>query len=168
MARDPNEAGVVIRDVTGFLEACTEVTALQVISPEFDLFVCDFAALLKYPTACFLPLSNPPQVLAHHHVFLSRTALSQRQWLRFAMVMGLSFLHSCNFSSNHRLAATLGAKSSFSKLPKRSVMTANISQLCGLIADPQEPMALRLSSNLMIGVARWAFIPSHAVFCCAC
>ncbi|KAI0692763.1 Rec8 like protein-domain-containing protein [Cytidiella melzeri] len=52
------------------------------------------------------------------------------------------------------LAATLGAKSSFSKLPKRSVMTANISQLCGLIAEPQEPLALRLSSNLMIGVAR--------------
>ncbi|PIL31935.1 hypothetical protein GSI_06639 [Ganoderma sinense ZZ0214-1] len=53
-----------------------------------------------------------------------------------------------------RLAATLGAKSSFKKLPKRSVLTADISQLCGLIAEPPEPLALRLSSNLMIGVAR--------------
>jgi meiotic recombination protein REC8, fungi type len=44
-------------------------------------------------------------------------------------------------------------------------MTANISQLCGLIADPQEPLALRLSSNLMIGVARQAFTPvSRCVF----
>ncbi|OCH96110.1 hypothetical protein OBBRIDRAFT_718943 [Obba rivulosa] len=50
--------------------------------------------------------------------------------------------------------ATLGAKSSFKKLPKRSVMTADISQLCDLIAEPSEPLALRLSSNLMIGVAR--------------
>ncbi|RPD62913.1 hypothetical protein L227DRAFT_497993 [Lentinus tigrinus ALCF2SS1-6] len=48
------------------------------------------------------------------------------------------------------LAATLGAKSSFKKLPKRSVLTADISELCKLIAEPPEPLALRLSSNLMI------------------
>lgn len=53
-----------------------------------------------------------------------------------------------------RLAATLGSKSTFKKLPKRSVLTADISQLCNLIADPSEPLALRLSSNLMVGVAR--------------
>ena len=53
-----------------------------------------------------------------------------------------------------RLAATLGSKSSFKKLPKRSVLTANITQLCDLIAEPVEPLALRLSSNLMVGVAR--------------
>ncbi|KAJ7071043.1 Rec8 like protein-domain-containing protein [Mycena amicta] len=52
------------------------------------------------------------------------------------------------------LAATLGSKSTFKKLPKRSVLSADISQLCDLIADPEEPLALRLSSNLMIGVAR--------------
>ncbi|KAJ7092714.1 Rec8 like protein-domain-containing protein [Mycena epipterygia] len=52
------------------------------------------------------------------------------------------------------LAATLGSKSTFKKLPKRSVLTADISQLCDLIATPAEPLALRLSSNLMIGVAR--------------
>ncbi|RPD82524.1 hypothetical protein L226DRAFT_565089 [Lentinus tigrinus ALCF2SS1-7] len=52
------------------------------------------------------------------------------------------------------LAATLGAKSSFKKLPKRSVLTADISELCKLIAEPPEPLALRLSSNLMIGAAR--------------
>ncbi|KAG2159848.1 uncharacterized protein EDB93DRAFT_1074203 [Suillus bovinus] len=47
------------------------------------------------------------------------------------------------------LAATLGSKSAFKKLPKRSVLTADISQLCDLIASPSEPLALRLSSNLM-------------------
>ena len=53
-----------------------------------------------------------------------------------------------------RLAATLGARSSFKKLPKRDVMGADIAQLCDLIAEPVEPLALRLSSNLMVGVAR--------------
>ncbi|KAF9229270.1 hypothetical protein BS17DRAFT_771250 [Gyrodon lividus] len=53
-----------------------------------------------------------------------------------------------------RLAATLGSKSAFRKLPKRSVMTADISQLCELIATPAEPLALRLSSNLLVGAAR--------------
>lgn len=52
------------------------------------------------------------------------------------------------------LAATLGSKSAFKKLPKRSVLTADISQLCDLIASPAEPLALRLSSNLMVGAAR--------------
>ncbi|TRM60286.1 Rec8 like protein-domain-containing protein [Schizophyllum amplum] len=52
------------------------------------------------------------------------------------------------------LAATLGSRSAFKKLPKRSVLTADIAQLCDLIAEPIEPLALRLSSNLMVGVAR--------------
>ncbi|THV04964.1 hypothetical protein K435DRAFT_961677 [Dendrothele bispora CBS 962.96] len=52
------------------------------------------------------------------------------------------------------LAATLGSKSTFKRLPKKSVLTADISQLCDLIAQPEEPLALRLSSNLMVGVAR--------------
>ena len=62
----------------------------------------------------------------------------------------------CNmrFTLDPRLAATLGSKSAFRKLPKRSVLTADISQLCGLISQPAEPLALRLSSNLMFGVVR--------------
>ncbi|KAL1741877.1 Rec8 like protein-domain-containing protein [Schizophyllum fasciatum] len=52
------------------------------------------------------------------------------------------------------LAATLGSRSAFKKLPRRSVLTADITQLCDLIAEPLEPLALRLSSNLMVGVAR--------------
>lgn len=52
------------------------------------------------------------------------------------------------------LAATLGPKSAFRKLPKRSVLSADITQLCELIATPVEPLALRLSSNLLVGAAR--------------
>ncbi|KAF9478528.1 hypothetical protein BDN70DRAFT_933321 [Pholiota conissans] len=52
------------------------------------------------------------------------------------------------------LAATLGSRSAFKKLPKRSVLTADITQLCDQIAEPAEPLALRLSSNLMFGVVR--------------
>ncbi|KAF9456189.1 Rec8 like protein-domain-containing protein [Collybia nuda] len=52
------------------------------------------------------------------------------------------------------LAATLGSKSLHKKLPKRSILSADITRLCDLIAQPTEPMALRLSSNLMVGVAR--------------
>ncbi|KAI9460594.1 Rec8 like protein-domain-containing protein [Lactarius psammicola] len=62
-----------------------------------------------------------------------------------------------------RLAATLGARSSFKKLPKRDVMGADITQLCGLITEPAEPLALRLSSNLMVGVAR-VYKVKHDIF----
>ncbi|KAI9444793.1 Rec8 like protein-domain-containing protein [Lactarius indigo] len=61
------------------------------------------------------------------------------------------------------LAATLGARSSFKKLPKRDVMGADITQLCGLITEPAEPLALRLSSNLMVGVAR-VYKVKHDIF----
>ncbi|KAF8274080.1 Rec8 like protein-domain-containing protein [Lactarius quietus] len=61
------------------------------------------------------------------------------------------------------LAATLGARSSFKKLPKRDVMGADIIQLCGLITEPAEPLALRLSSNLMVGVAR-VYKVKHDIF----
>ncbi|KAG8879121.1 hypothetical protein FRB97_001946 [Tulasnella sp. 331] len=52
------------------------------------------------------------------------------------------------------LAATIGAKASFKKLNKRSIVSADIGKLCDLITNPEEHLALRLSSNLLIGVAR--------------
>jgi hypothetical protein len=70
---------------------------------------------------------------------------------RFCFLPTLSLIDLLLF---YRLAATLGSKSTFKKLPKRSVQTADIAQLCDLIAEPAEPLALRLSSNLMVGVAR--------------
>ena len=58
-----------------------------------------------------------------------------------------------------RLAATLGSTSTLKKLHRRSVLTANIIQLCTLISEPLEPLALRLSSNLMVGVVRYVHGP---------
>lgn len=52
------------------------------------------------------------------------------------------------------LAATIGSKASFKKLNKKSILSADISKLCDMISEPEEPLALRLSSNLLVGVAR--------------
>jgi len=53
-----------------------------------------------------------------------------------------------------RLAATLGSKSSFKKLQKRDILSVNVPKACIFLSDPKEPLALRLSSNLMYGVTR--------------
>ncbi|KAG9006386.1 hypothetical protein FRB90_009953 [Tulasnella sp. 427] len=58
------------------------------------------------------------------------------------------------------LAATIGSKASFKKLNKKSILSADISKLCDMIAEPEEPLALRLSSNLLVGVAR----AQHEIF----
>ena len=46
-------------------------------------------------------------------------------------------------------------------------MTTDISQLCRLIATPAEPLALRLSSNLLVGAARWVPIVNNFTFATA-
>ena len=58
--------------------------------------------------------------------------------------------------SQPRLAATLGSPSNFKMLPRRSILNVNISSLGNLPEQPEEPLVLRLSSNLMIGVTRCA------------
>lgn len=61
------------------------------------------------------------------------------------------------------LAATLGSKSTLKKLTKKSVMTADLSQLCENIAHPSEPLALRLSATLLTGAAR-VYKFKHEIF----
>ena len=53
-----------------------------------------------------------------------------------------------------RLAATLGSKSSFKKLQRRDILSVDVPQACTFLSDADEPLALRLSSNLMYGVTR--------------
>jgi len=49
------------------------------------------------------------------------------------------------------LAATLtGGK----KLAKKEVLSVDIQETCDYIKDPEEPLALRLSSNLLFGVSK--------------
>ncbi|KAI9099511.1 Rec8 like protein-domain-containing protein [Phlyctochytrium arcticum] len=52
------------------------------------------------------------------------------------------------------LAATLGPRHSFRKLSKKEVNGVDVAETCAVLQDPPEPMALRLSSNLMVGVTR--------------
>jgi N terminus of Rad21 / Rec8 like protein len=99
---------------------------------------------------------NPGTTNSPRHVFYLRAPLSTRQWFWSSLVIDPHLLFTLLVMLNaiRRLAATFGARSSFKKLPKRDVMGADIAQLCNLITEPAEPLALRLSSNLMIGVAR--------------
>ncbi|CAE6446172.1 unnamed protein product [Rhizoctonia solani] len=60
------------------------------------------------------------------------------------------------------MAATLG-KTSIGKLNRRNVLSANIAKLCELVAEPAEPLALRLSSNLLVGVVR-VYKVKHDIF----
>lgn len=66
----------------------------------------------------------------------------------------LELNHGYSHRTSSRLAATLGSKSTLKRLTKKSVLTADISHLCDMVAAPAEPLALRLSSNLMVGIAR--------------
>lgn len=49
--------------------------------------------------------------------------------------------------------ATLGPKSR--RVNKKSLAAVEITRTCEIIAEPPEPMALRLSGHLLFGVARW-------------
>lgn len=57
-------------------------------------------------------------------------------------------------SYDFRLAATIGAKSSLRKLQKRDILSVDVPLACTFLSSGDEPLALRLSSNLMYGVTR--------------
>ncbi|KAF9331634.1 hypothetical protein BG006_005518 [Podila minutissima] len=52
------------------------------------------------------------------------------------------------------LAATIGPRSRLSRLSKKEVNGVDIVRTCRDISQPPEPLALRLSSNLLMGVVR--------------
>ncbi|TVY81291.1 Meiotic recombination protein rec8 [Lachnellula suecica] len=52
------------------------------------------------------------------------------------------------------LVATLGKSSSTRKLTRKAITDVDVQKACGTIMEPEAPMALRLQSNLMYGVAR--------------
>lgn len=51
-----------------------------------------------------------------------------------------------------RLMATLGPRNK--KITRKQLATVDLARTCDLIAEPPEPMALRLSGALLVGVAR--------------
>ncbi|BGP21662.1 meiotic recombination protein REC8, fungi type [Rhodotorula toruloides] len=54
------------------------------------------------------------------------------------------------------LAATVGSRggTAVRKLSKKELLSCNVVKACEKVAAPDEPLALRLSSNLMVGIAR--------------
>lgn len=54
-----------------------------------------------------------------------------------------------------RLAATLGPKTK--RITRKQLTGVDLTKTCELIAEPPEPLALRLSGCLLVGVARSAF-----------
>jgi hypothetical protein len=52
-----------------------------------------------------------------------------------------------------RLAATLGPKSKRGP-SKRQILACDVSETCQKIIDPVEPLALRTSAGLLVGVVR--------------
>ncbi|KAK9367990.1 Rec8 like protein-domain-containing protein [Lipomyces kononenkoae] len=50
------------------------------------------------------------------------------------------------------LVATLGSKSSLKRVHRKDILSVSIPDACNLIIHPPQPLALRLSSNLLYGV----------------
>lgn len=53
-----------------------------------------------------------------------------------------------------RLAATIGPKSNARRLGRRDLVAVNVIDTCAYLAQPPQPLSLRLSASLMIGVSR--------------
>ncbi|KAJ1650822.1 hypothetical protein IWQ61_008469 [Dispira simplex] len=52
------------------------------------------------------------------------------------------------------LAATVGSKSRLRKLSKQEIVRVNVQRACHYVQKPPEPLALRLTSNLLVGISR--------------
>ncbi len=52
------------------------------------------------------------------------------------------------------MAATVGPKAGSRKLHRKELVSVNIPDTCRYLRDPPEPLSLRLSANMMVGVTR--------------
>ncbi|KAK4550788.1 hypothetical protein LTR36_000368 [Oleoguttula mirabilis] len=52
------------------------------------------------------------------------------------------------------LVATLGSKSTLKRVSRKAILDVDVQKACETIVTPEAPMALRLQSNLLYGVAR--------------
>lgn len=75
---------------------------------------------------------------------------------RFGIVW---YVRACKIGgwADYRLAATLGPRATVRKITKKQLVNVDLTRTCELIARPPEPMALRLSGALLVGVARSVF-----------
>ncbi|KAL8908094.1 MAG: hypothetical protein Q9171_005588 [Xanthocarpia ochracea] len=56
--------------------------------------------------------------------------------------------------SRPRLVATLGSRSNLKKVNRKAILDVDVPKTCGVIINPEAPMALRLQGNLLYGVSR--------------
>jgi len=68
---------------------------------------------------------------------------------------GISATDPFRVQADVRLAATLGPKTK--RITRKQLTGVDLTRTCELIAEPPEPLALRLSGCLLVGVARSAF-----------
>ncbi|KAF2773553.1 hypothetical protein EJ03DRAFT_101404 [Teratosphaeria nubilosa] len=52
------------------------------------------------------------------------------------------------------LVATLGSKSTLKRVSRKAILDVDVEKACETIMEPEAPMALRLQSNLLYGIAR--------------
>ncbi|CAJ0639299.1 5953_t:CDS:10 [Entrophospora sp. SA101] len=55
---------------------------------------------------------------------------------------------------NNLVSSTLGSRSHLRKLSRKEINSVNLVKACGYLSSPPEPLALRLSSNLLYGITR--------------
>lgn len=53
-----------------------------------------------------------------------------------------------------RLVATLGSKGTIYKVARKDILAVKIPKACETVVRPKVPLALRLQSNLLWGIAR--------------
>ena len=54
-----------------------------------------------------------------------------------------------NSANIYRLVATLGSRSNSKRINRKAILDVDVPKTCGIIIQPEAPMALRLQSNLL-------------------
>ncbi|KAH9819493.1 Rec8 like protein-domain-containing protein [Melampsora americana] len=66
----------------------------------------------------------------------------------------LSKRHQSGFGLYWLAATVANSKSTITKLSKKELLTADLQKACNTLAHPPEPLALRLTSGLLLGITR--------------
>ena len=67
-------------------------------------------------------------------------------WYVISLSIKPEFQHQIDLN---RLVATLGSRSNSKKINRKAILNVDVPKTCGIIIQPEAPMALRLQSNLL-------------------
>ncbi|KAL8716156.1 MAG: hypothetical protein Q9220_000061 [cf. Caloplaca sp. 1 TL-2023] len=76
------------------------------------------------------------------------------EWLQSGKWLLFFYISILIRATSDRLVATLGSRSNLRKVNRKAILEVNVPKTCGVIINPEAPMALRLQSNLLYGVSR--------------